>query len=672
MSSWPSKGIPAIGLRGLLWGVVGSVLLLSYFLYTPSSNTTPEGAADWIFRSWPALFAAGLAMWLLLHGSVSAAHPLVQRACRLAMFFFVYCGFLYLLKWNPFWRWMLSLGFENKNTTAGFLILVSTFVWLAVTLRILFGFRLPTSGFGFAIPALTRRSAPEMKTARPTVTFADIGGMEEAKERIREVVENRVNRSRFDKYHIVRNGVLLYGPQGSGKTFLAEATAGEFRLNYLQVSPTSLFNMWMGNTAANIRELFRKAASCAPSVLFIDEMDSLGSQRQQHMSDGDPGGGGRERNNVVLQLMQCVDQYRSTPGLIIMAATNLLDGIDAALVREGRFDVHVRVDLPSEGARKLIFEKTLSKRPWRRFSLDDAARRTPGASAARIKSIVDQAAVIAAQEHRAIEERDLRRALDETGGRDRPLLQGVQWEDLIVESEVEEELRVLVKQLNAGWSATTGMTLPTGVLLIGPPGTGKTMIGRLIATQTQRSFYPLSAADVLGGQVGASVKRLSEIFARARQNSPSIIFFDEIDGLLPTHNGLLNVHDTQLVEQCRIEISRLELAHNVFLIGTTNHLDQIDPAILRGGRFSEKIEIGLPGPINRQRLLRRYLDGLPIECPLEQLADRLAGLSPADIEAVCKSATRRAFGRGDGGDRLPPLTTDDFEHALKRVVLQGT
>jgi transitional endoplasmic reticulum ATPase len=588
------------------------------------------------------------------------------------MFFFIYCGFLYLLKWNPFWRSLLSLGFENKNTTEGFLILVSTLVWLAVTLRILFGFRLPTSGFGFGIPALMRRSAPEMKTTRPTVTFADIGGMDEAKERIREIVENRVNRSRFDKYHIVRNGVLLYGPQGSGKTFLAEATAGEFRLNYLQVSPTSLFNMWMGSTAANIREVFRKAASSTPSVLFIDEMDSLGSQRQQHMSDGDPGGGGRERNNVVLQLMQCVDQYRSTPGLIIMAATNLLDGIDAALVREGRFDVHVRVDLPSEGARKLIFEKTLSKKPWKRFNLDDAARRTPGASAARIKSIVDRAAVIAAQEHRPIEERDLRRALDETGGRDRPLLQDVQWEDLIVESEVEEELRVLVKQLNAGWSATTGMTLPTGVLLIGPPGTGKTMIGRLIATQTQRSCYPLSAADVLGGQVGASVKRLSEIFARARQNSPSIIFFDEIDGLLPTHNGLFNVHDTQLVEQCRIEISRLELANNVFLIGTTNHLDQIDPAILRGGRFSEKIEIGLPGPINRQRLLRRYLDGLPIECPLEQLADRLAGLSPADIEAVCKSATRRAFGRGDGGDRLPPLTTDDFEHALKRVVLQGT
>ena len=317
--------------------------------------------------------------------------------------------------------------------------------------------------------------------------------------------------------------------------------------------------------------------------------------------------------------------------------------------------------------RKRIFEAQLANKPWRHFHLDEAARRTPGASAAKIKSIVDRAAAIAAQENRRIEERDLRSALDDTGGKDRPLVQPVQWQDLIVEAEVEEELRTLVRQLNAGWSATKGMTVPTGVLLIGPPGTGKTMIGRLIATQTKRSFYPLSAADILGGQVGASVKKLAEVFARARENNPSIIFFDEIDGLLPANNGFLNTHDTQLVEQCRTEISQLEPAHNVFLIGTTNHLEQIDPAIRRGGRFSEKIEIGLPGQANRARLLRRYLQDLTIDCDLELVAERLSGLSPADIEAVCKSAARRAFGRGDNDDRVPPLSWEDFEHAIKRV-----
>lgn len=281
---------------------------------------------------------------------------------------------------------------------------------------------------------------------------------------------------------------------------------------------------------------------------------------------------------------------------------------------------------------------------------------------------MDRAAAIAAQENRRIEERDLRKALDETGGKDRPLFQPVQWEDVILESEVEQELRTLIKQLNARWSTARDFTLPTGALLIGPPGTGKTMIGRLIATQTRRSFYPLSAADILRGEVGGSVKKLSEIFARARENSPSVIFFDEIDGLLPANNRILGTHDTQLVEQCRTEISQLQPEHNVFLIGTTNHLDRIDDAILRGGRFSEKIEIGAPSQANRERLLRKYLEGRELDFKIERLAERLAGLAPADLEAICKSAVRRAFGRSERDDVIPPLVWDDFEHAIKRVV----
>ena len=368
--------------------------------------------------------------------------------------------------------------------------------------------------------------------------------------------------------------------------------------------------------------------------------------------------------------MQSIDEYRKTPGFVLMAATNVLDGLDEALTREGRFDIQIRVDLPDEASRRRIFEAQLIRKPWKRCNLDEFARRTPGASAAKIKSIVDRAAALAADDDRQIEERDLRRALDETGGKDRPLFQPVEWQDLIIEKEVEQDLRTLVRHLNVGWSGLKGMTVPTGVLLVGPPGTGKTMIGHLIATQARRSFYPLSAADILGGQVGASVKKLSEVFARARENSPSIIFFDEIDGLLPRNNGMLSPHDTQLVEQCRTEISRLLPEHNVFLIGTTNHLDRVDPAILRGGRFSEKIEIGLPGPANRERLLGKYLDGIQIDVAVDLLVERLAGLSPADIEAICKAAVRNAFERSDRDDHIPPLTLDDFERAVQRVTIQ--
>jgi transitional endoplasmic reticulum ATPase len=662
------RSVAALSIRGLLWVVVASVFLLSYLFYTPPSSATSggEGPADWIFPSWPTLFAAALAMWLLLKGPATSAHPLVRKACRLAMFFFLYSGFLYVLQWNPFWKWMLALGFENRNKTEGVLILVSTLVWLAMTLRVLFGgFRLPSLGFG--IPALGNR-APEIRTTRPSVTFADVGGMDEAKQQIREIVENRLHPAKFDRYGIVRNGILLHGPRGSGKTFLAEATAGEFRLNYFYVSPTSLFNMWMGNTGTNVREVVRRAASTTPAVLFIDEIDSLGGKRADLSAGNDPGGGGRERNNVTIQLMQCIDEYRNTSGFVLMAATNLLDGLDPALIREGRFDLHIRVDMPDEAVRRGIFEAQLKQKPWKSCDLEEFARRTPGASAAKIKSIVDRAAAIAAQDGRSIEEHDLRKALDETGGRDRPLFKPVQWEDVILEPEVEQELRALVRQMNAGWSEMRSMAVPTGVLLVGPPGTGKTMIGRLIATQTRRSFYPLSAADVLGGQVGASVKRLSEIFARGRENSPSIIFFDEIDGLFPANTVQLSTHDTQVVEQCRTEISQLEPEHNVFLIGTTNHLDRIDPAIKRGGRFSEKIEIPTPGQTNRERLLMMYLKDVKIDIRIDRMAERLAGLAPADIEAVCKSAVRRAFGRSDRDDSIPPLIWDDFEHAIKRGV----
>jgi transitional endoplasmic reticulum ATPase len=673
MSSWQAKSLSAIGLKGALWAVVVAVLLLSYVFYTPpATQKASEGATDWIFQSWPALFAATLAMWLLLRGPVATAHLLIQKACRLAMFFFAYCGFLYVLKWDPFWRFVHGLGFENHNKTEGFLILVSTLIWLGLTLRVLFAFRFSVSGLGSGIPVLTKNRAPEMKTTRPSVTYADVGGMEEAKQQIREIVENRLNPGKFNKYGVVRNGILLYGPRGSGKTFLAEATAGEFKLNYFYVTSTELLDMWIGSSADKIRTTFADAAAHRPVLMFIDEIDSLGAGRSVGVAPGDRGSANREYNNITIQTMQCVDRYRSFAGFILVAATNELSALDNALVREGRFDVQVRVDLPDEATRKQIFETQFAKKPWKAFSLDEAAARTPGASAAKIKGIVDRAAAIAAIENRPIEKGDVQKALDETGGKDRPLFQPVQWDDLVVEADVAQELKTLIRQLNAVWSRTTGMIAPAGVLLVGPPGTGKTMIGRLIATQTKRSFYPLSAAEILGGQVGASVKKLAEIFSRARDNSPSIIFFDEIDGLLPANNGMLSTHDTQLLEQCRTEISQLEPGHNVLLVGTTNHLDRIDPAILRGGRFSEKIEITLPSPANRERLLRKYLQGLTTDLDLAVLAARLGPISPADIEAVCKSAGRRAFGRGDREDGVPPLTEDDFDHAIKRVVVHSS
>jgi transitional endoplasmic reticulum ATPase len=622
----------------------------------------------WLFRSWPSLFAAAGAMWLLLTGPASGAPSWVQKACRVVLVFFIYSGFLYLLRWAPFWTMMQSLGFTSKNTVTGVLILAATIIWMIATVRVILpgGLRLPSLSFGHK-PFVTRPAWVE--TTRPKLTFADVGGCDDAKKQIREIVQDRLNPGRLKRYGVVRNGILLYGPRGSGKTFLAEATAGEFGLHYFYVSPSHLTSMWVGGTENNIRGIFSQAIVQKPVLVFIDEIDTLGAARVNIREAGDLGGSNRGYNDAVVQLMQSIDQYRTAPGFVLMGATNVVESLDPALVREGRFDIHIRVDLPDEPSRLRIFEAQLSQKPWNRCDLAEFARRTPGASAARIKSIVDRAATLAARDNRQVEERDLRHTLDETGGKDRPLFQPVEWPDVIVEADVERDLRTLVKQLNAGWSDLKGIALPTGLILSGPPGTGKTMVGRLIATQSRRSFYPLSAADILSGQVGASVKKLSEIFTRARENSPSIIFFDEIDGLMPRNNGLLSTHDAQLVEQCRTEISQLLPEHNVFLIATTNHLDRIDPAILRGGRFSEKIEIGSPGPANRERLLRKYLDRIDLDVAIQGIAERLAGLSPADIEAVCKAAVRNALGRSDQNDRIPRLIWDDFERAIRRVAI---
>jgi transitional endoplasmic reticulum ATPase len=662
LASLARRNIPASA-QWILWGVIASVLVLSFFLYRPQSNA-PAGVADWIFRSWPALFACSAGMRLLLAGPLMKSPPLFRKVGRLVMIFFGYSGFLYLLRWNPFWRWMLSLGFDNRNKTEGFLILVSTLGWLVASVRVIWpGMRVPVIG---SKPGGRLSTAPEMKATRPGVTFADVGGMEDAKQQIRDIVENRLNPGRFARHGVVRNGILLHGPRGSGKTFLAEATAGEFGLNYHYISPTQLLISWVGETQANVREAFARAVSHQPALMFIDELDSLGTSRQSQTPNSDPGGAGRSYNNTVIQLMQCIDAHRAATGFVLMAATNNLDVLDSALIRDGRFDAHIRVDMPDEPTRMRIFEAQLKQKPWKPCGLEEFSKRTPGASAAKIKTIVDRAAALAASENRRIEERDLRKSLDETGGRDRPHFQPAGWEDLVLEPDVEGELRTLVTQLNSRWSDKRGLSLPSGVLLIGPPGTGKTMIGRMLATEARRSFYPVSAADVLGGRVGDSVRKVSELFARAKENNPSIIFFDEIDGLLPRNNGMLSAHDVQLVEQCRTEISQLLPEHNVFLVATTNHLERIDPAIIRGGRFSEKIEIPLPGQQNRERLLRKYLARLPVECEIDRLAERLTGLSPADIEAVSKSAVRRAFGRSDNNE-LPPLVWDDFEHAIKRV-----
>ena len=638
----------------------------------PLAVIAVAGPQAWLLN-WPAMLCGGVFLLGLAMGPLRKVPSVISKTVKIAATLCLLIGFNLLLDWKPLWVMLAPLGL-TRNQTGFWLFLSSLMVWLLVGIWIVFSRpkqRFAVAEVGEAEHTLqsSGNGAPRISNI-PEVRFSDLGGMEAAKEQIKQVVQGQLDPNKYKRYGVVRNGILLHGPRGSGKTFLAKATAGEFGLNFYYLSPTRLITTWIGETECAVRSAFIDAVAQRPILFFVDEIDSLGMPRQVLSGSGDPGGGGRSYNSIAIELMQSIDNYREHPGFVLMAATNLLDGLDEALIRPGRFDLKLRIDLPDEAARLKIFEVQLSSRPWRRFDLQEFARKTPGASPAKIRALVDQAAAFAADEGRKIEERDLRRAIEEVGGKDRPLVQSVEWQDIVLGEHVEQDLRTLIQMLNDPRRAEKlGMDIPTGVLLLGPPGTGKSMIARLIATQTQRSFYPITAADVLGGVTGESVKRVAEVFARAKEHSPSIIFLDEMDGLLPGNNRYIGQHDLQVVEQFMIEISNLQPEHHVFLVGTTNHLENIDARVLRGGRFSEKIEIGLPGPGELKQLVQKYLKGGCLEAglTLDEVAEHLAGLAPADLEAILKTAKRFAFNRSGREEQLPPLNLTDFKLAVQRV-----
>jgi transitional endoplasmic reticulum ATPase len=499
----------------------------------------------------------------------------------------------------------------------------------------------------------------------PKVRHQDVGGAGSAKREISLVASNRFQENGRG---IVRNGVLLYGPQGTGKNLLAEATAGEFGAKFLHVRCPELLGSAIGSTSAQIRQVFEEAERRRPVVLFLDEVDAIGSKKQVQGAGTDAGGGGREHNAVTTQLMQSIDKYRSVEGLMIVAATNSLDGLEPTLTREGRFDVKLRLDLPDQAGREAILSSILKRSGPATTEIVEIARRTPGWSPARLRALVDRA-MLQARGATATDS-DVLATLKESGGHDRPKVEVVNWDQVVLPGPVVSDIKTILRLLSPGTADQLGVPVPSGLVLVGRPGTGKTLVARLIASQAKRSFYAISPSDVLSGSVGGSVKRVSELFARAREHAPSILFFDEMDALFPVVTGYGSQHDVQLVEQALIEISDLRPEHQVFLIGTTNDLSRVDPRILRGGRFSEKVEIGLPDDDGYRRLVSMNFPAIQLSAVLTemQILEMVRGLSPAEISAVASAAKRFALARTpEGATRLMPIEANDIELAIARV-----
>jgi transitional endoplasmic reticulum ATPase len=497
-------------------------------------------------------------------------------------------------------------------------------------------------------------------------SFADVGGMDELKREVRDTVGLVLQHpDDAERYGIEWNGILLHGPPGVGKTFFARAIAGEYELNLMHVSTGDLVSSLVGGSAQNIDKAFETALQNLPCLLFFDEFDSVAQRRE-----GTPD---QESRRTVNQLLTSLEAHRDERRLLVMAATNSIEHLDPAVIRPGRFDRHIRIDLPDGDARRAIFEAELAQRPRSPgIELDELVRRTEGMTPAAISKVVDTAALAvfreAAESGRELQldTEHLLHAVEQYGGQDRPTVEHWTWDSLVLPAPIKGQLQQLQAVIEDPDSARRfGVEPPTGLLLAGPPGTGKTTVAKVLAAQARASFYPVSGADVMSKWVGESEGNIRRLFQRARENRPSIVFIDEIDAIAG-RRGSIEVHDSH-INQLLAEIDGVAGQRGVFVIGATNRPDQLDPALLRGGRLSRTIVLGLPHEEGRLALLRLYTARMPtVAVRLDELARTTEGLAPADLKALAQEAALAAMAR-DGAGAAPAVTHADFEEALRRL-----
>ncbi len=522
------------------------------------------------------------------------------------------------------------------------------------------------------------RTAPAglFKVQRPDQlpTFADVGGMTVLKDLLADTFGLLLAYSEeAERYRITFNGILLHGPPGVGKTFVARATAGEFALNFVHVVTGDLISKWLGESAKNVAAAFRYAAANVPCVLFFDEFDSVAQRR-----DDEPD---NESRRVVNQLLSSLEEYREVGELVVMAATNRLEQLDPAVVRPGRFDKHVRVDLPDPAARRAVLLAQLRGRPLADdLDLDGVVERTEGLTPAALAAVVEAAALAAFRESTTsgrttpITSAGLLGALLARGGADRPVATAHSWDDVILDGRTKTELQQLQRLIQDPELARRfGVDPPSGLLLAGPPGTGKTTVARVLAAEARCSFYSVSAADLTSKWVGESEQRIQALFARARDNAPSIVFLDELDALAGRRLQNRDLGDRQLT-QLLTEIDGLSSRPGVFVIGATNRPDMLDHAMTRGGRLSRTITIPLPPLDARLAILELNAKRMPLgDVDLARVARVTEGLSGGDLKAVCQHAAinammRASSGQGVGGQTgAEQVRLEDFAAAVAAI-----
>ncbi|HEV8407949.1 MAG TPA: AAA family ATPase, partial [Sphingomicrobium sp.] len=477
-------------------------------------------------------------------------------------------------------------------------------------------------------------------------------------------------------------GVLLHGPPGTGKTLLARAVANESSAKFFHIAGPEIMGSAYGESERRLREIFEQAAQSAPSIIFIDEIDSIAPKRGQVT--------GEAEKRLVAQLLTLLDGMEPRQNTVVIAATNRPEALDEALRRPGRFDREIVVGVPDEpGRREILGIHTRGMPLASDVNLDDLARRTYGFVGADLAALTREAALEAVRrimpkinlseevipteilDKLSVETRDFDNALKrvQPSAMREVMVEApqVRWDDIggldKARDLLKEGVELPLKHPEA--FRRLGIRPAKGFLLYGPPGTGKTLLAKAAARESEANFIATKSSDLLSKWYGESEQQIARLFSRARQVAPTIIFIDELDSLVPMRGGGLGEPQVteRVVNTILSEMDGLEELQNVVVIGATNRPTLIDPALLRPGRFDELIYVGTPDTVGRRRILAIHTRHMPLadDVDLEKVAQRTERFTGADLEDLVRRAGLTALRRGlDAGK----VTMADFEVAL--------
>ncbi|HMK46521.1 MAG TPA: CDC48 family AAA ATPase [Methanocella sp.] len=527
------------------------------------------------------------------------------------------------------------------------------------------------------------RGYEEYKTTG--ITYEDIGGLREEVQRVREMIELPMKHPElFQRLGIdPPKGVLLHGPPGTGKTLLAKAVANECGAEFYSIAGPEIMSKYYGESEQRLREIFEQARDTSPSIIFIDELDSIAPKREEVT--------GEVERRVVAQLLTMMDGLEERGQVVVIGATNRLDAIDPALRRAGRFDREIEIGVPDAADRLEILQIHTRGMPLENVDLDRIAAISHGFVGADLSGLCKEGAMKALR--RYLPEIDLDKEIPReflekmrvTGDDFSAALKDVQpsamreifleptntkWSDVggldEAKQEIIEAIEWPLKQPKK--FKEMGIRPPKGIVLYGPPGTGKTLFARAVAGESEANFINIRGPELLSKWVGESEKAVRETFRKARQVSPSIIFFDELDALAPARGGSEDGSrvSERVVNQILTELDGLVELEGVVVIGASNRPDIIDPALLRPGRFDRLVYVGAPSKEGRESILKIHTRSMPLasDVDLGQIAELTENYVGSDLEAICREAAMLALRESF---EAKEVASRHFQEAIKKV-----